>query len=313
MKLFSHGEEPRRYLVKAKLSTGQVVAREAWRAGDIAVMRVPAHEAGRAVFPAIWPLEALEKMRWEDSETYAVFMQNDPSEAAITTFKQEWLGNAYWDWVDRHLVAYRTDDGLLRHVFTRDLLKTMMLDPAFTTRPDSDRSAIVVLGTDAETGKRLVLDAIALKADQDTLVGEVLAVARRWGITTLHIEMAGQQAALHAYVQAAARAVNLPLVVEPAKPGGRNKDVRIETLQPYFKSRTLLLHRSQLDLLEEYRKYRPGTKYYRDLLDALAYAVELAPQMSLRGHGLSAAERSRQGLDAYRARRANQRPVLALH
>ncbi len=309
MKLFSHGEEPRRYLVKARLRNGTVVVREAWRAGDIAVMQVPAHEQGRAVFPAIWPLDTLQKMQWEDPETYAVFMQNDPTESAITTFKAEWIASSYWEWIDRHLVTYRTDDGLARHVFVRDLLKTMMLDPAFTTRPDSDRSAIIVLGTDPETGKRLVLDAIALKADQDTLVDQVLTTAKTWGVGTLHVESAGQQAALLAYLTAAARAKNQPLNVEPAKPGGRNKDVRIEALQPYFKSRTVLLHRSQLDLLEEYRKYRPGTKYYRDLLDALAYAVELAPAMSLRGHGTSAAERAKSGLDAYRARRAGIRPA----
>src|SRR3990167_10804802 len=40
--VFGHDEEPREYLLKAKLSNGQMATRKVYRVGDIAVFRVAA-------------------------------------------------------------------------------------------------------------------------------------------------------------------------------------------------------------------------------------------------------------------------------
>ena len=82
-----------------------------------------------------------------------------------------------------------------------------------------------------------------------------------------------QQAGFLQFVQNEARARNQPISVEAVKPSGRNKALRIESLSAFFKAGQILVHRSQLDLLNEYGAFRPGARFV-DLLDALAYAAE---------------------------------------
>ena len=101
-------------------------------------------------------------------------------------------------------------------------------------------------------------------------------------------------------VQNEIRARNLSITVEQVRPSGRAKDTRIESISAFFKAGQILVHRSQLDLLNEYAAFRPGARY-KDLLDALAYAAE---KWTPSGPGTSsAAARSRDQLEEYHKRR----------
>lgn len=271
---FGHGEEPRRFRIKAKLPDGMVVSRDAYRVGDLAVMRIAAIENGEPAFPAIHPADKLAKMREEDPELFACFMMNDPSNAAVRTFQDSWL--RYWTRIDNRMLSYRRDDGTVQHRFVSDLRLQMVVDPAFSASGSGARSAIVVVGSDRETGKHLVLEAIAQRVEPKDLVTDILNLAKRYRLTNVYIESVAQQLGFIQFCQQEALNRNVQVNIEAVKPAGRAKDLRIEGLGAYFKSGQLYVNASQHDLLEEYRAFKPGA-IYKDLLDALAYAPEHFP------------------------------------
>lgn len=272
--VFGHEEDAQPYILKIKLPSGVVVRREAYRVGDLAVLKIKAIEDGKAVYPKIHSLDALSKMRQEDPEMFACWMMNDPSDEAVRSFSDDWLKGHYWEWAGRGNVMYSNNEGGKRHVALTELAKMMVVDPAFAVgKEESARTAIVVVGSDLETGKQIVLDVFASRIDPKDSVDEILTRAKRWGVSRLFIEAVAQQAGFIRYVQSEAQRRNISLPVDEVKPGGRNKDTRILGLVPHFRNGTLYVHASQHDLLDEYRKYRPGARL-RDVLDALAYAPE---------------------------------------
>lgn len=297
-KTFGYGEEKRRYLLRAKLPTGAHVSREVYRVGDLAVYRAAAIEEGAAIYPDIWPLDALAKLRADDPELFSCNMMNDPTDAAVRTFQDAWL--RYYDRADPTLLCYRRDDGTMRYVHESDLRKVMVVDPAFTAGGAGARAALVVTGTDADTGKQLVLEARAERAEPRDLAIDILNLAKKHRLSTIYIESVAQQIAFLQFVQAEARTRGLAIAVEAVRPGGRNKDLRIEALAAYFKAGQILVHRSHLDLLQEFAAFRPGARF-KDLLDALAYCAEKWTPVS--PANASASRRSESQLDSYYARR----------
>ena len=296
---FGHNEEAKRFLVQAKLKTGKRLTREAERKGDLAIMKIAAIENGVAVFPKIHSLEKLAKMRQENPEDFAALMMNDPSGVEVRTFQDSWL--RYWQMLDKDLACYDGDNGQKKYVRFHDLHKVMLVDPAFTTNPDSARSAIVVMGSDMDGKKHLVLEALATQVEPGDLVVEIVNRMSNWGVARVFIESVAQQSALLQLVRDKCRERGVPLQLEELKPGGRKKDIRIESMGPYIKGGQILFHNMQLDLLDEYRKFRPGARY-KDLLDALSYFPEVAPRFSSTFGG-NASERSRKQLASYLERR----------
>lgn len=296
---FGHGEEPRRYTIRTKLPSGKTISRDVYRRGDLAVMKMAAIEGGVAAFPKIHSLDKLSKMRMENPEEFACLMMNDPSGEEVRTFRDEWL--RYWQMIDRDLACYDDDTGKKRYIRFGDLHKVMLVDPAFTTNPESARSAIVVIGSDTEGRKHLVLEAAALSVEPADLVTEIINKMSLWGVFRVWVESVAQQKGLILSIQQKAKERGVPLDLQELKPGGRKKDLRIEALGPYIKGGQILFHSLQLDLLDEYRKFRPGARF-KDLLDALAYFPECVPAFSSTTHG-SAKQRSQQQLQSYLTRR----------
>lgn len=296
---FGHGEEATRFSIRARLPNGKTVSREVERVGDLACMTIAAIENGAAVFPKIHNLDKLAKMRMENPEDYAALMMNDPSGEEVRTFRDEWL--RYWQMVDRDMAMYDDDVGKKRYVTFANLHKVMLIDPAFTAGPDSARSALVVIGTDMEGKRHLVLDAVALQVEPADLVTEIVNKMAFWGVHRVWGESVAQQKGLWDFLSSKAQERGLSLDFNELKPGGRHKDLRIEALGPYFKSGQILLNSMQLDILDEYRKFRPGARF-KDLLDALAYGPECWPRL-VQGSGQSARSRSNAQLQSYLARR----------
>lgn len=296
---FGGPEEMRRYYrLAAKDAAGQPISRDVYRVGQLAVFRAAAIENGVATFPEIYSLDRLAELRQEDPELYACNMQNSPTDAAVRTFQDSWL--RYYDRLDNKLFAFRKDDGTMRYIADDNLRKTMVVDPAFTAKGSGARAGIIVTGTDTELGRHLVLEATAVRAEPRDLVVDVLNLAKQHKVSTIFIESVAQQLAFIQFVQNEIRVKNMAIAVEPVRPSGRAKDTRIESLSAYFKAGQIFVHRSQLDLLNEYASFRPGARY-KDLLDALAYAAEKWPLSGPSAGG--AANRARQQLDGYYAKR----------
>jgi hypothetical protein len=298
---YGYGVPKKSFRFKVKLPDGLEQSRDIYRVGDLAVFRVSGIEDGKAVFPEIWPLERIEKVRYADPEFAACNILNDPSHAAVRTFQDTWL--RYWQYIDKRTINYKLESGSNHYVATKELHRLISVDPAFTAgNTESARSAIVVLGTDMKTGKHLVLDANAQRSDPKDVITDILNLADTWSVNRVYVELAGQQLAFIDWLEREARIRGLPISVDTLKPGGRNKDMRIEGLVVPFKNGDLYLHASQSSLIdEEYRRYRPGATN-RDVLDALAYAMEKAPKPVGGASGMSAKERSEKQLRTYHNR-----------
>lgn len=294
-KTFGHGEDKRFYRIKAKLPSGQVVSRDAYRVGDLAVMRIAAIEQGIATFPKIHSLEGLAKKREEDPELFACFYMNDPSDAAVRTFQDSWI--RWWQRIDSRMLSYKQDDGSTRHVFIDDLRRQMIVDPAFTAGGGGARSAIVIVGSDRETGKHLVLEAVAQRVEPKDLVTDILNLAKQYRVPTVYIECVAQQLGFIQFCQQEALNRNISTTIETVRPGGRAKDLRIEGLSAYFKSGQFYVNAGQHDLLGEYRDFKPGA-ITKDLLDALAYAPEHFPTAAI-GPNANPRERARIQRESY--------------
>lgn len=297
---YGHGEPQQRVRITAKLSDGSKVSREVYRVSNLAVMRIAAIEDGACTFPKIWSMDRIAEWRMRDPELVACNLMNDPSGVDIRTFQDAWL--RWWQWLDKRLISYRKQDGTMRYVAADDLYRQVVVDPAFTARGDGSRAAMVVTGTDQETGITLVLDVYADRVEPKDLVSDLLNLAHKWRTNKVYIESVAQQAAFIEFVRQEARRKNLPLMIEEVKPGGRAKDMRIESLAAYFKAAQIYLHPQQEELLREYRSFRPGSRL-KDILDALAYAAEKWPKVATVGGGWDAKTRAKSQLASYRARR----------
>lgn len=290
-KTYGYGETPRRYRLSAKMLDGRVASREVYRVGDVAVFRAAALEEGQPVYPKIYSLDKLEKLQRDDPELFACNLMNDPVAAAIRTFQDEWV--RFYSNVDPGVYSYWGDNGQLRYIQRDQLSKLCVVDPAFTAGGTGDRTAIIVTGTDLDTGKHLLLEAQAEREDPKDVIDDVLNICARHHCRRLFVEAVAQQKGFIDFLTSEITRRGLGIGVDLVKPGGRNKDLRIEGLTPYFRAGSVLLHAKQLDFLYEYRSYRPGARY-RDLLDALAYASEVWPKVT-RQTGQSGKEIPRTG------------------
>lgn len=297
---FGGGEDQKRIRIRAKDSQGSVQSREVYRVGDLAVFRMSAIEGGQVTFPKIWPEVEIAKFRHRDPELAACNLFNDPTASDVRIFRDDWLH--YWTNADDKTITYLDEQKTRHFVSTRSMHKLITVDPAFSSGKDSARSAIVVLGTDMPTGRHFVLETIIRKSDPQDVLKDVLNTAHNWDCQRVYVELAGQQIAFIEWLEKAARDKGQALAVEPLKPGGRNKALRIESLVVPFKDHRLYLNPGQAELIdEEYRRWRPGHQY-QDGLDALAYALEVAPKPTSQKGGLSAIERSKAALASYHAR-----------
>lgn len=298
--VFGYGQEPRTYRLWRKLPGGEIVSREIYRVGDIAVFRMSAIENGQPAFPKLYDETALEKLQMEDPELYAANYLNNPSDAAVRTFQDAWL--RYWQSPTPTVATYKQQDGSTRSVLLSELYKITVVDPAFTAQGGGDsRPAIVTVGIDTATGTVLVLEATADKRDPKDLCTDIINAVKRHKSNRLFIEQVAQQLGFIRFVESEIQKAGLGMAIESVTPGGRNKDVRIETLVPHFKTGNLLVHPGQQVLLQEFRDFKPGARH-KDVLDALAYCLEKAPNYNM-GGGKSLKERNAEQLKLYRQRR----------
>jgi predicted phage terminase large subunit-like protein len=277
-KAFGYGEPPRPFSlafrdpdgteVRVPLVHGAAerITSGVYRRGDIAVFRRAIIEDGASFFPERWPLEELAKFRVRDPILYAANMMNNPSDEVTATFKQDWL--RYYERPHEDTVRFYRGAKMTYHL-VKDLDIIMSVDPAFTDRgTESSRAAVVVTGSTGD-GKRLILEALAKRLAADSLVDLIVTTAARYKPRKMLIERVAQQAAFIALVKHALQKAGVLCNVEEVTPAGRNKDVRILQLEPYFQRGDILFLGSQHDMLDEYRDF-PRSRD-KDLLDALAY------------------------------------------
>lgn len=267
-KSFGYGEVKRKVLLKQPLDDGSTQSLETvYRVGDLAVFRRSIIEHGQIIFPEKFTADDLAKLRMIDPELFAANYMNQPASDLTATFKQSWL--RWYTWATNDVIRYPGQDGQDVSTHIADLDCLISVDPAFSEGHEGkSRQAIIVSGTD-QTGLHIILRASATKQGVDAFISDIVEAVKRFKPRKLLIERAGQQLAFIMLVKERLQSEGLSTNVEEVSPGGRLKEMRIQTLEPYFQRGCIYLDRSQQDLQNEFASFPRGE--YKDLLDALAY------------------------------------------
>ncbi len=268
-KAFGYGDRTTRYRLKTQTPQGnvQVTCR---RLGDLAIFERPILDHGTSWFPERWPDEKLAKMRVDDPLLFAANMMLDPRAPEITTFKPEW--RRYYTWANPSTVRYQNHDLKDCAALLTDLDIVVSVDPAFTEggRAQDARQAIICTGGTPE-GYRLILHAQATRQSLDGFLRDIVDTCHRFGARRLRLEKEGQQAAFNAQVRKALLDAQVAVAVVEESTGGKHKDIRIESLSPFFERGMLYGDRNHHEFWREYDTFPRGK--LKDLLDALAAQV----------------------------------------
>ena len=153
------------------------------------------------------------------------------------------------------------------------VVNMVLVDPAKTTSPTADDSAIVGIAFNSMQQKLFVRDVIAGHFTQDQLYDQVFAMCHRLGATTIGVEVT----TLHDFIiyplknEISRRGLNIS--IEELKAKGHKSD-RIRSLIPFYRRGLIYHNKGVSGALEAQLVTFPYSKH-DDIMDALAYAVPL--------------------------------------
>lgn len=207
-----------------------------------------AMEAGSEVsWPAMRPLESLMLRRARDGHgAFDAELQNDPG--AETRF---FVGIQFW--VDRRA----------------DWVFYGACDPSLGKRGQvgGDPSAVLVGGYNRETSRRLdVVEASIARRLPLRTIADIIRLQREYGCVAWAFEAVQFQEFMRTQLIDASIEAECPVPARALTPIA-DKDLRIESLQPFVERGLIRLHPSQQTLIDEMRHYPQGE--HVDGLDAL--------------------------------------------
>jgi hypothetical protein len=252
-----------------------------YRAGEIAVFKRPAiDENGRAVFPERYDLEELEMLAQEDPAFYAGQYLLEPTAGAAATFSADWL--KWFEW-DGQQLRYQDQTGRTRYQPVRELTTFISVDPAFSKKHTSARSAIPVVGTNGQ--ELFLLEDFADRLDsEDDIAAKVVDFYLRYKPQKIFVETIVAQVAVANAIRRRFREEGLgePPLEEIRSHGQQKKAMRIYGLEHYFKRGIFYLNRSHQKFLHEYQTFPRGE--LRDIVDAIAFQKDEWEKVFLMGH-----------------------------
>ena len=190
----------------------------------------------RVSWPDAQPLVTLMLERAESAADFAVEKQNEPSADEDAPFAE---CIQYWDDRPPMLITFGVvDPSLGKH------------------KSKGDPSAILIGGIERGARKAIlyVLEASIRRRTPDRIISDVIAAQRRWGCVLWGIEAVQFQEYFRQQAMAQAVAAGVPLPARAIEPH-TDKQLRIESLQPYVKDGYILLHRDHTTLIEQLGHY----------------------------------------------------------
>jgi hypothetical protein len=305
---FGYGQEPQHYMLKAKLSDGNVQRLPAYRVGDLVVFRRAAIEDGQPAFVSLggdkYGLEALAKLRLQDPELFAANYLNQPSDELTATFKESWL--RFYDWLDGEsgdTIAYNDVAGKRRTTDVRSLDVLAFVDPGGFGKNrggDRARAAIVVTGSTSESLHH-ILDLYSEKGTYVQAMQAFVGFVRRYNCRKAYVERAGQQIVFIDQLRHLCKKEGLGVIIEEVTTGIKSKDDRILGLEEYFQRAQIYVGRGPKfeELRVQYSQFPKATR--KDILDALSQAPGRWRKVG--GTARQATQRQQQELASYYARR----------
>jgi predicted phage terminase large subunit-like protein len=221
-------------------------------------------------FPHTLPQEYLDKAeRRQGPYVYSAQYLLHPVASKEKRFREEWIQFYVED-----PTANPSDYPLCRPpLLSHEMFRRIgIIDPAFTTQDYSDPSGIVIL---AVSGNR---DIYVKYAEEHTveppdLINLIFELNELHGVDQWFVEEVAAQRVLRFYMEYMATHEDKRICLNPVKSGGKKKDLRIMSLQPFFQNKKIWMHEDQATLLGQYRRF-PILKH-DDVLDALAYAPQV--------------------------------------
>jgi predicted phage terminase large subunit-like protein len=219
-------------------------------------------------FPEALPVSHLEKIeKRQGPYIYSAQYLLKPVASRDRRFREEWLRFSNVSPIDKDYSRYRVMG---------------FVDPAFTTAEYSDFSGVVIVAVDEKRNVHVLHDSEE-KLEPYNLIDRLFELTDTYSVFEWFVEEVAAQKVLLHFMEYLAAKQDRRLVITPVKSMGRKKELRIQSLQPYFASGKVYLRGERLSddkispvedspLLYQIRKF-PILKH-DDVLDALAY---LAP------------------------------------
>lgn len=244
-------------------------------------------EIRKSYWPSKFPVEMENSIREQmGSYFFEALMQQRPIQPGDAFFKEDWIKT--WEWHPRQKQALLREDGEV--VYLEDLVIGIVWDPALGGPNQESDNALIVIAQDFE-GNYYVLDTWAEPVSIELGKQQFARLREKWNPNISACEAVLFQQLIYPSLRKdrpASRAAAFDIT--PVKPAGRDKDMRIQSLQPILEQGRLYVHKSSAKLRSQIVNYRVpelGKKQKQkvDLLDCLAYAPEVLwqPETPLRG------------------------------
>lgn len=215
-------------------------------------------------------LSYYDLMEIKVSEGVASFnseLQNDPIDPDSATFNEEW-----YDYYEEELMDFRDP----RYLFIGGN------DPSLGKNKKSDTSSIINLALDTKTGYMYVVDADIEKRHPDQIIEDVFEMNRRhrrdegkgffkFGVETVQFQWYFKEVMAK---KSAEQGEYLPIEEIQSI---SNKQLRIESLQPYIKNKYIKFNRKHKTLLKQLSEFPMGRN--DDAPDGLHMAVKTAMEV----------------------------------
>jgi len=157
-----------------------------------------------------------------------------------------------------------------------DLDLYLTVDPASSLKKNSDYSAYVLVGKDYKNNW-YVIEAEMKRLNPAQRVDNVFNFNDRHKLIKSGIEVIGFQETMKFYCEEKMRTEGKFFIIEELKPKFRSKQERIKALQPRFHNHTIFILNTLTEL--EYQLLHFPKCEFDDLLDALAYQLDLQPSL----------------------------------
>ena len=191
-------------------------------------------------------------------------IQNDPIDPDSCTFNEEWF-----DFYDENSTDFSSPEFVI----------VGSNDPSLGKNKKSDTSSIIALAKNLKTGYMYIVEASIEKRKPDTIIEDAIEMSKRmkrdlkkpfhtFGVETVQFQYYFKDVMAKKSVEAGEY-----LPIEEIN-STQNKNVRIESLQPFIKNKYLKFNAKHKTLLQQFKEYPMGKN--DDGPDGVEMAVRIA-------------------------------------
>jgi len=236
---------------------------------DVEVIKIPAIQNGKSVFPERYSLEYLESLK--KSKKVGTFLFNslymlDPISDENAIFKNAWF---------RYFKLSFDNKSMIREDDKKEIPvgNTFMTVDGAVTEGKNDYSAIVVTTTDSENNI-YVIETWRKQVDPMTLTAKIVELYFKWNCIKCGMQKTVLEKMLMFYLKEKMKKDRFYMNLVPLKMDTRtSKEYKIKSLQPFYESQCIYHRRGLSDLEDELLRF-PKAKS-DDLVDALQMQQDL--------------------------------------